>query len=312
MQKRLNCIVIIVIVILSFPIIVRANIVCNDGTISDSCQDCHRGCCSSHGGCSNSSSGGSSNSGTSNNNSSANSSGNVNTEKPVVEEVVKDSDTTLKEVIVNNKSLDIANEMFYNTTNESVIIKVVANSAKATLDYNKNSQLNVGNNIVNIKVTAENGNVKTYKINITREKILSDNKNIKIKVNGIEVIFNVYKSDTINIPYEEDKVNIEYELEDKNARAEIIGNIDLIVGQNEIIVKVTAENGSEQNYIIIVERNVKEEANDVVIDDNKEEDKNTITNKNEEQQEDDTNPIIPLAILGGAGYGVYKFRKRKK
>lgn len=27
------------------------NIICNDGTVSPTCQDCHRGCCSYHGGC---------------------------------------------------------------------------------------------------------------------------------------------------------------------------------------------------------------------------------------------------------------------
>lgn len=30
---------------------VFANIMCNDGTRSPSCGDCHRGCCSHHGGC---------------------------------------------------------------------------------------------------------------------------------------------------------------------------------------------------------------------------------------------------------------------
>lgn len=36
----------------AFPISVSANIVCNDGSISTTCGDCHRGCCSHHGGCS--------------------------------------------------------------------------------------------------------------------------------------------------------------------------------------------------------------------------------------------------------------------
>lgn len=33
------------------PFNVKANIMCNDGTVSSSCIDCHRGCCSQHGGC---------------------------------------------------------------------------------------------------------------------------------------------------------------------------------------------------------------------------------------------------------------------
>jgi len=28
-----------------------SNVMCNDGTISPTCQTCTRGCCSSHGGC---------------------------------------------------------------------------------------------------------------------------------------------------------------------------------------------------------------------------------------------------------------------
>lgn len=33
---------------------VNANIICNDGTESQSCASCHRGCCSNHDGCSSS------------------------------------------------------------------------------------------------------------------------------------------------------------------------------------------------------------------------------------------------------------------
>lgn len=38
--------------IILLTIFLRGNIVCNDGTISPSCSDCHSGCCSHHGGCS--------------------------------------------------------------------------------------------------------------------------------------------------------------------------------------------------------------------------------------------------------------------
>ena len=39
------------LVIILYPISSRANIMCNDGTYSPTCGDCHRGCCSHHGGC---------------------------------------------------------------------------------------------------------------------------------------------------------------------------------------------------------------------------------------------------------------------
>ena len=43
---------IIVFIMIIIPIPVYANIICNDGTVSKSCTDCHQGCCSRHGGCS--------------------------------------------------------------------------------------------------------------------------------------------------------------------------------------------------------------------------------------------------------------------
>ena len=46
----------IIIIVLLFPSSVLANIICNDGTVSPKCTDCHKGCCSKHGGCTSSSS----------------------------------------------------------------------------------------------------------------------------------------------------------------------------------------------------------------------------------------------------------------
>lgn len=48
-MKRSFVIVFMFFVLIPFN--VKANIMCNDGSISSSCTDCHRGCCSKHGGC---------------------------------------------------------------------------------------------------------------------------------------------------------------------------------------------------------------------------------------------------------------------
>lgn len=42
--------IIILILLLSIPIVAKANIMCNDGTISPTCTYIHSGCCSGHGG----------------------------------------------------------------------------------------------------------------------------------------------------------------------------------------------------------------------------------------------------------------------
>lgn len=42
-----------IIIVLLTPIFISAKIMCNDGTRSPSCDNCHGGCCSGHGGCAN-------------------------------------------------------------------------------------------------------------------------------------------------------------------------------------------------------------------------------------------------------------------
>ena len=44
-------ILLISLFVMLIPANAFANIMCNDGSISPSCGDCHRGCCSHHGGC---------------------------------------------------------------------------------------------------------------------------------------------------------------------------------------------------------------------------------------------------------------------
>ena len=46
---RKKCLLLSILLLL--PLSVKANIICNDGTTSATCTDCHTGCCSRHGGC---------------------------------------------------------------------------------------------------------------------------------------------------------------------------------------------------------------------------------------------------------------------
>ena len=297
-----------------YPTVVKANIVCNDGTTSPSCSTCHKGCCSKHGGCSSSSSSSSSSSRGFSSSSSSSSSANT---KPVVPEVVKSSDTSLTKVTIDEENIPVMDNMTYTTTKESVMILAVANDSKATVNYTKNPNLIIGENGIDIKVTAENGNVKNYKLVITREKILSDNKNIKIFVAGKEVTFHLFKSDAIHIPYDEEKIDITYELEDLNAHVEIIGNENLQVGHNEVIVRVTAENGETQDYMLVVEKEelkkeeVKEEKDGV-------QEENIVQKEDKVQNESQTDNdatfissiLLGTGFLGGTSYLIYKSRKK--
>ena len=96
MKKRI--IILVIVLFLLFPIITKANIICNDGTVSSSCQDCHKGCCSRHGGCTNGSSSKSSSKNNKNKNSTTKSSSNSNkTTNNKVENKKDEMDNTVKE-----------------------------------------------------------------------------------------------------------------------------------------------------------------------------------------------------------------------
>lgn len=166
----------------------------------------------------------------------------------------KSDDNTLKSLTVNNDNVEIREDMTYKTKETFVTIEAIANDTKASVKYNKYNDLSIGENVISLIVVAENGIEKEYKLNIIREKELSDNKNIKIKVDDEELKFINFKNDDVSISSNENKINITYELEDKNAKVTIFGNENLKVGKNEIVVKVTAENGEEQEYKIIVNK----------------------------------------------------------
>jgi hypothetical protein len=226
--------------------------------------------------------------GTQDNNQNSNSNNNVDDS---VGEDNKSDDTSLKSLQVNDDFIKISENMTYETIEDKVNIIVIPNDNKAIVNYEETMNLVVGDNVVNIVVIAENGDELEYKLNIIRnEEVdeLSDNTNIVIKVDDEEVKFNSYISDVINITNGVDSLNITYELEDENSSVEIIGNEDLKVGENEITVKVTAENGDVQEYKIIVDKNSKTE--DVIY------------------------TIIALGIMAGAIYGavvlIRKFRKK--
>ena len=140
--------------------------------------------------------------------------------------------------------------MEYTTTSDVVNLEIKANSESAKVEYENITNLSMGNNIVNIKVTNDNSNTK-YVLIIVREKSLSDNKNIVIKIDGEEVNFDNYKYN-IEVKNDVKYLNIDYILEDKNAHVDILDNENFVVGKNDVKIIVTAEDGSSLEYTIRV------------------------------------------------------------
>ena len=193
----------------------------------------------------------------------------------------KSSDNTLKSVKIDGEEIVVADRMQYETNKMNVTISVETNDSNATADVD-DGYLVVGKNNINITVTAEDGSKKDYVLTIKR---LSDNTNIKIKVNGEELNF-VNDKASVMVSSNTKKLDYKYELEDKNAKVEITGDKNLKYGDNIVKFTVTAEDGTEKVYELTVDKSTK--AEEVI------------------------SGVLSVGLIGGAGYGIYYAVKKKK
>lgn len=235
----------------------------------------------------NSSSNNNSNSGTSSNNNTSttkpNSSSSSNANSSTEKEEVKSNDNTLKIIIIDGKEIDVKDNIDYSTTKEKISIETTTNDKKAKYEIKNNSTLEIGENKISIEVTAEDGTTKTYNINVKRDKILSSDTGIKVIINDEEVSFSDNKA-TIYISATEINLKIDYTLNDENAKVEMDKIEELKTGNNELKIKVIAEDGTEKEYEIIIHKYTK--------------------------SEETISTILALAIIGGMGYGIYYVIKK--
>lgn len=192
------------------------------------------------------------------NNFSNNKSNRVVPEPPIVEQ--KSSDTSLKEIKIEDESITISESLTYKTKKEKVKIEVVANDSKANIEYEAEKELAIGLNTYPIKVTAENGDVKNYNINITR-LVLSSNKEFKLFYDEEELTKNTFDKTigAVNVENDITRIDLKYKLSDTQSKITITGNNKLKVGDNKIKIMIVAEDKSKDTYTLTVHRNSKVE-----------------------------------------------------
>lgn len=160
-------------------------------------------------------------------------------------------DSSLKEILLDGKQIEIKDTMEYKTTKEEIDLKITATLDKSKVEYNTFDKLELGNNIVNIKVTALDNSVTKYVLIIVREKELNNDTSVEVKINGEKIEFNDYKA-TLEVKSDVKNLDIDYILGNDNSKIEIIGNENFVIGKNDVKIIVTAENGDIQEYIITV------------------------------------------------------------
>lgn len=158
-----------------------------------------------------------------------------------------------------NYSFSVPNE----TT--SLVVVAVAEDSKSKIDGAKTYDLKEGLNKITVTVTAENGSVRKYTLQVTRivkeikrevnNKLESlDIENYQISFDPENTIYNV----TID---NETKLNINYKVQDETSSVVINGNDNLKNGST-IKLTVTGVDGSTKDYIINISKNEETKKDD--------------------------------------------------
>ena len=94
-------------------------------------------------------------------------------------EVIKSDNNYLQEIILSNGSLDFNKDILdYNVSVENEVDELEINAktedSKSLVVGNGIYKIEVGNNLIKLDVTAENGNIKEYTINVLRKESVND------------------------------------------------------------------------------------------------------------------------------------------
>lgn len=125
-------------------------------------------------------------------------------------------------------------------------------------------KLKEGNNTISVKVTAEAGNTKIYKLTIKRktsEEQNQENGEVRLKSLGIkpeEYDFSGFDSEkteyNVEVPNNVKEIEVYATAMDSNAQITGTGMIELKEGKNELKVEVISANGEKKIYTLIVTR----------------------------------------------------------
>lgn len=131
---------------------------------------------------------------------------------------------------------------------ESINVEAVVDDNNATYYVEGNEEIKEGQNTIKVVVTAENGETKTYKINVTKtDNVELTNANLKTLVINRWGMYPNFKPNIFNysltITDKISKLDIQVETENEEATFEIEGNENLTEGDNLIKIIVTAQDG---------------------------------------------------------------------
>jgi len=146
----------------------------------------------------------------------------------------------------------------------SLSLSVTLEDEAATYEIIGNENFKIGNNTVIIKVTAEDGTIKNYELNVLRQKAGTTSNRLSWLKTDKGNLTPQFNPDTtyyeVELPYSNTSITLTGELEDKNATVQGLGEYQLELGQNVLGVEVTSVENIVRYYQVVVTRKANDEA----------------------------------------------------
>jgi len=172
--------------------------------------------------------------------------------------VAPNTDTSLETFTVNGEDTDDGGVVYVPAFTESVEVEVVTSDPDATVMIDGNENLVVGDNTLTVIVTAADEETsQEYSVTVV---VAPSNdasyQNINLSFDspdGTQTI-SVVDGDEVELPSKTYSVSVEVETTDPESTYEVTGAEGLVVGENELVIVVTAPDGeaTEEVYVSLI------------------------------------------------------------
>lgn len=143
-------------------------------------------------------------------------------------------------------------------------LAITPEDPKATYTVIGNENFNIGENVVVVRVTAEDGTPKDYNLTVIRQEAGTTSNRLEWLAIDQGSLTPTFDKDTnyyeVEVSYEVESATLTGELEDKNATVTGFSTYDLKVGKNILSVQVVSVEGVVRYYQVVVTRKANTEA----------------------------------------------------
>jgi hypothetical protein len=160
------------------------------------------------------------------------------------------NDTSLSTFKIDNKNVVDGGSLNVGLGRSSVTVEVVPTNAYATAVAAGNTNLQLGSNEVTVTVTADDGTVKVYKVNVIVAAPSSVNTVSTVAVNGVDFTAGFNAESTLDLPFGTTQVTVSVVPTSNLSTVVITNNTGLTAGLRTVNIAVTAEDGSVANYSV--------------------------------------------------------------